>query len=585
MLWWLAQNAVFGAVLAVLVAVACRVCRFRPAVRHALWLIVLVKLIAPPLLPWSWPAPEPRVDAPVQTDASLPVEESRDFLVASAKSGSPISSEDLHAKWLAYDPAGLSSDPIVPNTGRAWEPSVPIPADPPPAATAEPAVPVSRAVLTWFSGPSAEYCLCLWLGAVAVMAGLQLVRTIRFRRRLARGRPAPRPLTGLVAEMADRLGIRPPATVMVPGLASPMVWGLGRPVLLWPASLVSRLSLECQRAVVVHELAHLRRRDHWVGWLQLLIGCVWWWNPLFRWINNQVGHNAELACDAWVIQILPAARRAYAEALLEVTQLTSRSAAPLPALGMAGGHPDFERRLIMIMRDRVPCRVPMLGLAFIGLLGLVALPGWSLSQQPVEVKTEIKKVDKQLEKNAGLKADVVEVVLDGELVQAGKGGSDSERLDRLEKQLEVLLQEVKAMRSGSGQHTAKEVKGDAKSALQPYVAKEGKVYYTDPKIVAVEAAAGNMHEYTWISQGEGEHAVTLTRATYKMPKEKAEALSKFLSDQVKGQVLETKVEGEGIVVTTTPHIQQTIHAFINLVQGGGKQNWTFEIKGGDFKPH
>jgi hypothetical protein len=68
-----------------------------------------------------------------------------------------------------------------------------------------------------------------------------------------------------------------------------------------------------------------------------------------------------------------------------------------------------------------------------------------------------------------------------------------------------------------------------------------------------------------------------------MPKEKAEALAKFLSDQVKGQVLETKVEGEGIVVTTTPHIQQTIHAFINLVQGGGKQNWTFEIKGGDIR--
>jgi hypothetical protein len=225
----------------------------------------------------------------------------------------------------------------------------------------------------------------------------------------------------------------------------------------------------------------------------------------------------------------------------------------------------------------------MLGLAFIGLLGLVALPGWSLSQQPVDVKTEIKKVDKKLEKNEDIKANLVEVILDGDLVQAGKGGSEGDRLDRLEKQLEVLLQEVKAMRSGSGQHAVKEVKVDVKPAAKSGAAKEAKsVYYTDPKIVAVEAAAGNVHEYTWIAQGEGEHAVTLTRATYKMPKEKAEALSKFLSDQVKGQVLETKVDGEGIVVTTTPHIQRTIHDFINLVQGG-KQNFTFEIKGGDFK--
>src|ERR1700730_10310003 len=101
MLWWLAQNVVIGAILAVLVAVACRVCRFRPAVRHALWLIVLVKLVAPPLLPWSWPVAEPRVPAPVQPDASSLVEDPQDFVVASAQWGSPITSEDLHAKWLA----------------------------------------------------------------------------------------------------------------------------------------------------------------------------------------------------------------------------------------------------------------------------------------------------------------------------------------------------------------------------------------------------------------------------------------------------------------------------------------------------
>ncbi|HEY1860838.1 MAG TPA: hypothetical protein VGG61_10815, partial [Gemmataceae bacterium] len=108
------------------------------------------------------------------------------------------------------------------------------------------------------------------------------------------------------------------------------------------------------------------------------------------------------------------------------------------------------------------------------------------------------------------------------------------------------------------------------------------IYYGQPKVTSQEAAAGLLR-YDWVTQTDGEHAVTLTRATYKMPKEKAEALAKFLSDQVKGQVLETKVDGEGIVVTSTPHIQQTIHAFINLVQGGGKQNWTFEIKGGDIR--
>src|SRR5438105_14241741 len=52
MLWWLAQNAVLAGVLATFVVVACRIGRFRPAVRHALWLVVLLKLVTPPVLTW-----------------------------------------------------------------------------------------------------------------------------------------------------------------------------------------------------------------------------------------------------------------------------------------------------------------------------------------------------------------------------------------------------------------------------------------------------------------------------------------------------------------------------------------------------
>jgi hypothetical protein len=65
----------------------------------------------------------------------------------------------------------------------------------------------------------------------------------------------------------------------------------------------------------------------------------------------------------------------------------------------------------------------------------------------------------------------------------------------------------------------------------------------------------------------------------------ASASAKFLGDQVKGQVLETKVDGDSIVVTTTPGIQRTIHEFINLVQGKAAHadSW-FELKGGEKKP-
>src|SRR5438270_3059471 len=50
MLWWLAQNAVMAALLAGIVTLVCRAGRLRPAVRHALWLVVLLKLVTPPLV-------------------------------------------------------------------------------------------------------------------------------------------------------------------------------------------------------------------------------------------------------------------------------------------------------------------------------------------------------------------------------------------------------------------------------------------------------------------------------------------------------------------------------------------------------
>ena len=87
------------------------------------------------------------------------------------------------------------------------------------------------------------------------------------------------------------------------------------------------------KTVIVHELAHLRRRDHWVGWLQLAGECIFWWNPLFWFVRRQIRFQAELSCDAWVMRLLPEARRAYAEALIEVTALISRAACSRTGVG------------------------------------------------------------------------------------------------------------------------------------------------------------------------------------------------------------------------------------------------------------
>jgi len=54
---WLVQNTLLAALLALGVALFCRLSRCRPAVRHILWLLVLARLLMPPGLHWPWALP------------------------------------------------------------------------------------------------------------------------------------------------------------------------------------------------------------------------------------------------------------------------------------------------------------------------------------------------------------------------------------------------------------------------------------------------------------------------------------------------------------------------------------------------
>jgi hypothetical protein len=414
---------------------------------------------------------------------------------------------------------------------------------------------------------------------------------------LAGGKAAPGSLANLVEELAGRLEVRPPVTLLLPGIASPFVWSLGRTKLLWPEEL--QLADDCRRSVLLHELAHLRRRDHWVGWLQLVGGCIWWWNPLFWLVCRQLRENAELACDAWVVQLLPEARRAYAEALIQVTQNISQRAVPVAAFGLGNGRRrEFERRLTMIMKECVPCRVPVRALVVIGLLALAVLPGWTLGQPPTDKKTkpgtppppapapEEPKPTQPAPPGVLIPPPVAEsgypapaistapvavppgfiyepVTRDGvtffQAVRA-PGDQGGDRLEQIEQQLQGLLKEVQAMRKGTKPLNASP-RPETPRYDVPHVRdiREG----NPPGAVArVELAQTNREG------GE----VTLTRATYTVPLGQAQALAALLSG-IKNEDIETKVEPkvEGdkgkITITTTPENQRLIAPFIALLNG------------------
>jgi beta-lactamase regulating signal transducer with metallopeptidase domain len=548
--WWLAQNAVLSGLLAAAVALACRVGRFRPAVRHALWLIVLLKLVTPPIV--GYPGIELAFAAP------LPEAESPSYMPE------PATFQIL---------APVPQDAIV-----ALAPAEPMPANEQPDAPTEP-LPVSA------DAPSKEeprlhdwiapFAARVFLLGAAGMLLMHLFGVIRLRRLCLSGTSAPAELVTEVRELAAMLGVRPPVVRSLPNIGSPFVWGLWAPVLLWPAELSRSLSSARQRAVLIHELAHLRRRDHWVAWLRALAGCVWWWNPVYWIVSRQLGRNAELACDAWVIAALPDARRDYAEALLAVAGCLSRTATLAPAVGMSGSRRDFERRLIMVMRESVPCRMPVLGLVAVGVLALAVLPGLTLSQQgqkPAKItKSEEPTQSAPTEGQPRYINEGNFTLFTSSQAAPAQGDETDRKIKELEDKLQTILKEVKSLREskGTGQATTK-----PKITEKPATATRPNVENRYWQAVEVQPSQFDV-TYTNLVAPSNENAITLTRASYKLPKEKADALAAFLK-HIRASVLETKVEDESLTVTTTPDVQQTIAHLVGLLTGrqhAAKAGW------------
>jgi Zn-dependent protease with chaperone function len=83
---------------------------------------------------------------------------------------------------------------------------------------------------------------------------------------------------------------------------SPHVSGFFKTAVILPVSLLNQLSEQETEAVLLHELAHLKRKDHWINGLVILAEQILFFNPFAREITARLKQQRELACDDWVLQ-------------------------------------------------------------------------------------------------------------------------------------------------------------------------------------------------------------------------------------------------------------------------------------------
>ena len=315
------SNILLSALLAVFAWIAHRDGRY-PAIAHLLWVVVLLKLLTPPL---------------------------------------------FHLPLPAIPASVLPTDPGPAGTGFAVGAA--------PAAAAMAPLEVGLAVL-----------LVAWLVGSLVVLATSVRRIRRFGRLLSQSTiPASPQLTWLAGSVGRELGLRSvPRVTVTRARISPMTWWVhGRVQLVLPAALLVRTSAEELRWVLAHELGHVQRRDHLVRWLEWLAVVAFWWNPCVWWARRNLRLDEEDACDAHVLQRMSGAPKAYASTLLNVVEALARPGDRAP--GMATGFDaarSLERRLSAIVSGRARRSAPralVAGLAVLALsilsIGLVSPSG------------------------------------------------------------------------------------------------------------------------------------------------------------------------------------------------------------------
>ena len=203
-----------------------------------------------------------------------------------------------------------------------------------------------------------EQAALVLLAATLLSALLRLVvlgrRGLRLGRLLARTAPVSASMLQSVTVVAGRLGVAVPKVRVCATETEAFLAGLLQPVLVLPSSLAEASDARVVRAVIAHELAHLKRGDHRRVWLEELLLAVLAVNVFLPLVRARCAAVREEACDAQALDGAGSdARRAYARSLVEA--LSSRTASsPMPVMTFTGSpRSQAMRRLQSILTPPV----------------------------------------------------------------------------------------------------------------------------------------------------------------------------------------------------------------------------------------
>ncbi|MFQ6036685.1 MAG: M56 family metallopeptidase, partial [Sedimentisphaerales bacterium] len=335
---------------------------------HALWLLLLIRMV----MPW---APQSRISI----FNLLPQRE--------IGTGS-IMQEAADSSFELTMPGRDTNEPSTVTTAE-------VPQDSQKAITAaaEPGTETTSSSKPAFF-KAANMLPFVWLAGALALAvyvctnNFTLLRIVRRERPLTEQRVLDL-LEDCKAEMGIRtiLGIVPTDKVK-----SAALFGFVRPRLLLPKGMLEALSREELRYVFLHELAHLKRHDIYIGWLMSILQVLHWFNPFVWLASYRIRADSELACDALVLARTQSDEsKNYGQTIVNLLERFSQPRR-LPAMaGILETKSQLKRRITMIAQFKNNSyRWSALGVVFVIVLACVSLPDALRANAPAKPTLDAK---------------------------------------------------------------------------------------------------------------------------------------------------------------------------------------------------
>jgi uncharacterized protein (TIGR03435 family) len=242
------------------------------------------------------------------------------------------------------------------------------------------ALPAASQVATTFAAPSAFHFLpallvTVWLCGFAAVVMVWCMRWRKISAVVRKGIPI---LEGREVEALRRverntwstiLKMHPIQMVRSRDSLEPGIFGIARPVLLWPEGISKHLEDAHLEAILAHEVWHVRRRDNLAAAFHMFVEAIFWFHPLVWWLGSRMVEAREHACDEEVVA-LNCERQIYAESILKVCEFCVGS--PLACVSGVTGS-DLKKRMVHIMTESIATKLNFGKKLLLGTAGTLAI--------------------------------------------------------------------------------------------------------------------------------------------------------------------------------------------------------------------